>query len=202
MAQDGVPHTNFTCLYFGYASNLSPRTMKQRCPDSLFTGLGVLQDYKFIINETGYGNIIPSPGDRVYGSLCFLSYRDEKALDESEGVPWLNEKHNLKVRRLMRDDQTGEWGADDNEVEATAYVDVQRQTEGHIEREYVVWIRKSIEDAEKLGMPATYAEKYLKKYLPTEKGHEADIVMIRTRNFGQERSAGLVPRGFASWERG
>jgi gamma-glutamylcyclotransferase len=176
--------------------------MKQRCPDSLFTGLGVLQDYKFIVNQTGYGNIIPSPGDQVYGSLCFLSYRDEKALDESEGVPWLNEKHTLKVRRLIQKEGSEEWVPDEADVEATAYVDVQRQTEGHIEREYVVWIRKSIEDGEKLGMPPSYAEKYLNKYLPSERGQEADIVMIRTRNFGQERNAGLIPKGFASWSRG
>ena len=50
----------YTCLYFGYASNFSPVTLKQRCPDSLFISLATLPGYRWIINETGYANIIPS----------------------------------------------------------------------------------------------------------------------------------------------
>jgi gamma-glutamylcyclotransferase len=80
--------TRFTTLYLGYSSNLSPVTMKQRCPDSIFVGIALLKDYKWIINTTSYASIIPSPGDVVYGSLYFLSGRDEAALDTSEGVPW------------------------------------------------------------------------------------------------------------------
>lgn len=176
--------------------------MKQRCPDALFVGLAVAKGWKWIINETGYANIIPgSEDDEVYGSLCFLSHRDEKALDESEGVPWLYEKKKLKVRKLSRPDDKEEWGTEETEIEATAYVDVQRTIEGRIEKEYVVWVRKAIEDGVKCGMPMSYADKYFKRFLPTEKGSEADIVMVRTRNFGNERSSGMVPRGFASWSR-
>lgn len=61
--------------------------MKQRCPDSLFVGIALLEDNKLIINSTSYTSIIPSVGDVVYSSLDFLSSRDEKALDISEGVP-------------------------------------------------------------------------------------------------------------------
>lgn len=82
----------FSELYFGYASNLSPLAMKGRCPDSLFCGLARIDGWKWHINSTRYGNIIESPGDVVYGSLYFLSPRDEAGLDESEGVPWLYEK--------------------------------------------------------------------------------------------------------------
>lgn len=119
-----------SCVYFGYGSNLSPRTMKQRCPDSLFIGLAELKDWKWIINETGYANIIRSPGDVVYGSLCFLSKRDEMALDESEGVPWLYEKRTLSVTRVLNGpDRASDWGgAGSVEVPAIAYVDLQRTT--------------------------------------------------------------------------
>ena len=200
---DDPASQRFTCVYFGYGSNLSPRTMKQRCPDSLFIGLAVLKGWRWIINETGYANIVPgSEDDEVYGSLCFLSYRDEMALDESEGVPWLYEKMKLKVRKLSRPEDEKDWGTEATEVEATAYVDVQRKTEGKIEKEYVVWVRKAIEDGLKCGMPQSYADNYLARFLPTEKGSEADIMMVRTRNFGEEKSSGLVPRGFASWSRG
>lgn len=82
----------FSELYLGYASNLSPEAMKGRCPDSLFCGLARLDNWKWNINSTRYGNIIPSDGDVVYGALYFLSPRDEAGLDESEGVPWLYEK--------------------------------------------------------------------------------------------------------------
>lgn len=200
---DDPEFKRFTCVYFGYGSNLSPRTMKQRCPDSLFIGLAVLKGWRWIINETGYANIVPATDeDEVYGSLCFLSYRDEMALDESEGVPWLYEKMKMKVRKLARPEDESEWGTEATEVEATAYVDVQRKTEGKIEKEYVTWVNKAVEDGVKCGMPQSYADKYLTKYLPAENTSQADIVMVRTRNFGQEKGAGLVPRGFASWSRG
>jgi len=198
----------YTCLYFGYASNLSPRTMKQRCPDSLFISLARLQGWRWIINETGYANIIPgNPDDEVWGSLCFLSHRDETALDESEGVPWLYEKKKLKVQRMPQQQAGAEWRVDEGEeVEAVVYVDVQRLTEGRVERQYVVWVKKSIEDAKLCGLPESYAEKYINRFLP--RGHnggstllERDIMMVRTMKFG-DKGAGMVPRGFASWDRG
>jgi gamma-glutamylcyclotransferase len=91
----------FTTLYLGYSSNLSPVTMKQRYPDSLFVGIALLKDYKWIINSTSYALIIPSVRDVVYGSPYFLSGRDEKALDTSEGVPWLYVKPYLDVHRVV-----------------------------------------------------------------------------------------------------
>ena len=194
--------TDFSCVYFGYGSNLSARTMKQRCPDSLFIGLAELKDWKWIINETGYANIIPSPGDVVYGSLSFLSKRDEMALDESEGVPWLYEKMTLPVKRVLTDtEKSSDWAGGEVKVQAVAYVDVQRTSVGKIEREYVIWVKKAIDDGFAAGMPKGYAEKYLMPFLPTEETDNSDIVMVRTTKFG-EHSASIVPRGFASWSRG
>lgn len=138
----------FTTLYFGYASNLSYQTMKQRCPDSLFAGMARLQDYKIFINSTRYCNIKPSPGDVVYGSLCFLSNRDELALDQSEGVPIEYQKERLKVTRVNEDGTDME----DSEVEALVYVDGNRTSEeAQIEPDYVVWINKAIKDGIKFG---------------------------------------------------
>ena len=155
-----------------------------------------------MINETGYANIIPGDeDDEVYGSLCFLPRRDEVALDESEGVPWLYEKKYLKVQRVLSPSELQEYGGTAPEVEALCYVDAQRLTEGKIEREYVVWIKKAIEDASKCGMPPSYAERYITRYLPTDWEPNPNIMMVRTMQFG-EKAAGLVPRGFASWSRG
>jgi gamma-glutamylcyclotransferase len=199
----------YTCLYFGYGSNLSPRTMKQRCPDSLFISLARLKGWRWQINETGYANIVPAePDDEVWGSLCFLSRRDEMALDESEGVPWLYEKKNLKVTRMPVPGVDGDWkdgqAEQEQEVEATAYVDVQRVSDGRIEKEYVVWVRKSVEDTKALGLPDGYAEKYIETYLPVRQEGDVpdqEIMMVRTMQFG-EKGVETIPRGFASWTRG
>lgn len=103
----------FSELYFGFASNLAPSTMKGRCPDSVFCGLARLDDWKWTINSTKYANIVPSPGDHVYGGLYFLSPRDEAGLDHSEGVPWLYEKQWHDCVRINPDgsdsDQKVQW---------------------------------------------------------------------------------------------
>lgn len=129
------------------------------------------------------------------------------ALDESEGVPWAYQKVKVKVHRVPQATAEAEWKSGDasgEEVEVTTYVDIERQTEGKIEREYVVWIRKGIADAKLCGLPDGYAEKYIDRFLPTKKEDdlpEQEIAMVRTMQFG-EKDASLIPRGFASWDRG
>ena len=123
---NGQPECAYTALYLGYASNLSPRTMQQRCPDSIYAGMARLDDYKWYINTTNFANIKPSKGDVVYGNLFFLSKRDEEALDVSEGVPFLYEKHTIDVVRLGADAKPMGEGT----VKCTSYVDVQRLEDG------------------------------------------------------------------------
>jgi len=168
---------DYSTVYFGYGSNLSPRTMKQRCPDSLFIGLGKLHDYRWQINETQYANVIPSKGDVVWGSLFFLSRRDEAMLDQSEGVPWLYEKHRVKAKRIVE-------GKEEDEVETLCYVDVQRTADGKIEPDYVVWVNKGIREATQVGLPTEYVEKYLRPFtpLPPPPSKEQDIQYVRIIN--------------------
>lgn len=165
--------TKFTALYLGYSSNLSPTTMKQRCPDSLFVGIAILKGYKWIINTTSYASIIPSPDDVVYGSLYFLSHRDEVALDTSEGVPWLYEKQYLDIHRMVNGKE------EDKMTKALAYVDVQRLEEGEIEPDYIVWVQKAMMEGLKIGIPGDYIEKYLRPWVGKEKARQ-DIMMVRT----------------------
>ena len=169
---------SFTCLYFGFASNLSPRTIQQRCPGSLYVGLATLTGWKFIISEVGFGNIVQTHNDEdvVYGSLSFLTGQHEEALDKSEEVPWWHEKMKLKVKML------GEDGSEVREVEATTYVDVHHVTPGVISKEYLVWMRKAVADGLTAGVPMSYFEEYVMKYLPEDEsvGHEEKIMMVRT----------------------
>ncbi|KAF2098909.1 hypothetical protein NA57DRAFT_56545 [Rhizodiscina lignyota] len=168
----------FSALYFGYASNLSPSAMKGRCPDSLFCGLARLDGWKWNINSTQYANIVPSADDIVYGSLFFLSPRDEAGLDESEGVPWLYEKRWHEVMRIAADgSETGQ------KVKALVYVDVKRPDEGVIMPDYVVWINKAVRESKGFGLPPDYVEKYIRPYIPPtskeDEDKETEIQMVR-----------------------
>jgi gamma-glutamylcyclotransferase len=151
--------------------------MKGRCPDSLFVSLARLDNYKWHINSTQYANITPSPGDVVYGSLFFLSPRDEAGLDESEGVPWLYEKKYLTCTRINPDGSE----ASAEQVPCMTYVDVQRQDEGVIMHDYIIWINKAIREATPLGLPADYVEKYIRPYIPAtyKEDEEQEIQMVR-----------------------
>lgn len=166
----------FSEIYFGYASNLSPLAMKGRCPDSLFCGLARLDNWRWQINSTQYGNIVPSQGDVVYGALFFLSPRDEAGLDESEGVPWLYEKQWHECMRLNANgSETGQM------VPCMTYVDVQRLDEGEIMPDYMVWINKAIRDAKPHGLPDSYVEKYIRPYIPPMDKEEEEREMLVVR---------------------
>jgi hypothetical protein len=47
--------------------------------------------------------------------------------------------------------------------------------------DYVVWINKAIRDAKPFGLPDSYAEKYLRPYIPptTKEEEERDVVAVR-----------------------
>ncbi|KAL8934568.1 MAG: hypothetical protein Q9216_005843 [Gyalolechia sp. 2 TL-2023] len=84
-------------LYFAFGSNLHLGQMARRCPESRYIGTGHLHDYRFQINERGYANVVPSPGNCVEGLVYLLSKNDEERLDQHEGVPTAYEKHSLPV---------------------------------------------------------------------------------------------------------
>ena len=86
----------------------------------------------------------------------------------------------LPVRRVLAEaERSSDWAAGgDVQVQAVAYVDVQRMTLGNIEREFT-WVRKAIVDGEAARMTKVDAEKYLTPFLPNEARPEVDIVMVR-----------------------
>lgn len=179
---------DYSCLYFGFASNLSPRTLQQRCPGSLFVGLGVLHGWKFVISELGFGNIVPgAEDDQVYGSLSFLTAQHEAALDKTEEVPKWHQKQKLKVTMMPSGKPDDGWQAG-QEVEATTYIDTKRKGEGVISKEYVIWMRKAVADGLTCGVPQSYFDKYVMKFLPEDAtvGHEDKIIMVRTSEMDKE----------------
>lgn len=45
-------------VYFGYGSNLSLSQMKERCPGSIFLGVGRLRGWRWGISGRGYANVV------------------------------------------------------------------------------------------------------------------------------------------------
>jgi hypothetical protein len=84
--------------YFAYGSNMSLTQMADRCPAARMVDGAVLADHRFIIAVRGYANVVPAPGDAVFGILWDLTPSDEASLDGYEGVrPGLYTKAECEV---------------------------------------------------------------------------------------------------------
>lgn len=150
--------------YFGYGSNLWLDQMRRRCPSSKHIGVAILHDWKWIICDRGYANVIPSPGDRVWGMVYILSAIDEAYLDQNEGVPDIYEKHLINVELLP----TKESGVNGGAVEGLVYVDVKRTNAGEVVEEYIYRMNQGIRDALQYKMPEDYVERCLRTFIPAE----------------------------------
>ncbi|KAF9649330.1 hypothetical protein BDM02DRAFT_3094995 [Thelephora ganbajun] len=154
-------------LYFGYGSNLWLDQMIRRCPESKFIGLGVLQGWKWFINNRGYANVVRSPGDLVYGMVYEISPSDEANLDRSEGVPWAYTKETMEIELQSAGNGGG------SIVQGLVYIDQWRVDEGEPWGEYVYRINMGINDAATKGLPGWYIDKYMRRYIPAEGVKEA-----------------------------
>jgi len=159
-------------LYFGYGSNLWLEQMALRCPSSVYVGMAVLHDWRWIINQRGYATILPSPGDIVFGAVYTLIPPDEERLDKNEGVPFSYVKKMLKAEITWAKDSdvAGRLriGGEKSEVEVLVYVDEVRIKEGVAKEEYVWRMNSGIRDAVERGMPVEYAEEYLRPFIRAE----------------------------------
>jgi gamma-glutamylcyclotransferase len=140
-------------LYFGYGSNLWLDQMARRCPESRYVGISVLRDWKWFICGRGYANVIPSPGDIVYGMIYEITAQDEAKLDGYENVP---EAYAKQTHVVEMEGKT---------VEALVNVDMVRVTEGEIKAEYIVRMKKAIQDGLAKGIPKEYVDKYMRRWI-------------------------------------
>lgn len=76
--------------YFAYGSNLSTRQMKQRIGSAPVARLALLKDYHLVFNcqvgDDYFANIVPSPGQCVWGVIYRCELRAMLLLDRYEGV--------------------------------------------------------------------------------------------------------------------
>ncbi|TFK30175.1 hypothetical protein FA15DRAFT_581583 [Coprinopsis marcescibilis] len=156
-------------LYFGYGSNLWLDQMFRRCPDSKLRGLARLDDWKWIISERGYANIVPSPGDIVYGLVFHLSQADEDKLDVYENVPiaYVKDYIPVSVNPDVPGNENDRYSGPRTE-KVLIYIDHLRITESKPKKEYITRINRGIEDAVKQGVPESYFEKYFRPFIPAE----------------------------------
>ncbi|KAF3933221.1 Gamma-glutamylcyclotransferase [Dactylellina cionopaga] len=147
---EACPENLVTKPYFAYGSNIWLGQMERRCPDSRYTSVARLPDYRWIISARGYANIVHSPGDEVWGTIYNLPPTDEASLDRYEGVPVAYSKEMISVLLM-----TGE------SLPALVYIDYIRTEDGVVNYEYIGRMTHAIKDGVKKGIPGSYVEKYL-----------------------------------------
>ena len=116
-------------------------------------------DRRWIINDRGYANIVPSPGDIVYGFVFELSASDKRSLDNHEDLAY--ERLYIPVDLVPMNDTI-----DRRSVKSLIYVDVERKREREPVEEYIYRMNMGIRDALKEGIPAEYIKKYLRPSIP------------------------------------
>lgn len=137
--------------------------MNRRCPESKLVGLGILREWKWLINARGYANIVRSPGDLVYGLVYEICPSDEAKLDGWEDVPTAYTKHIVGVE-LQSGNSKG------SVVQGLTYIDERRTVEGGPRKEYVHRMNMAINDAAARGVPKWYIDKYVRTFIPAEEG--------------------------------
>ena len=83
-------------IYFAYGSNLNLTQMKVRCPDSKLIKICTLEDYKLVFR--GVADVEYSKGDKVWGALFRVGYKDIVNLDAYEGYPTLYTKEYMPTK--------------------------------------------------------------------------------------------------------
>lgn len=169
---------NPTSLYFGYGSNLWLEQMAERCPESTFVGVARLRNYRWMITARGSANPVQldsssDPEDEekhVWGIVYTLTKADEARLDKNEGVPHSHTKevHDMEfwAADLENVEKRVNIGAIPEKKPMLLYIDRERTTDGKPREEYVYRMNMGIADALKAGIPSSYVEKVMRKFIP------------------------------------
>ena len=187
LSYPAMPNINST-VYFGYGSNLWRQQMEQRCPHSEFQGVARLNDYKWLINERGYANVVQIPGHggdsesplssaspkakayegEVWGLVYTLQPSDEARLDRNEGVPIAYTKEWLVCDFWPVEDGAGPANVSvkPQQVDMLVYINRGQVTPSAPKKEYIYRMNKGIDDAIVEGVPEGYVEKVMRKFIP------------------------------------
>ncbi|KAJ9635778.1 hypothetical protein H2201_000228 [Coniosporium apollinis] len=187
-------------LYFGYGSNLWLHQMAQRCPTSEYLGIARLPNYRWIINDRGYANVIqcrvPSdtkdPVEEVYGLVYSLLENDEMRLDVNEGVPVAYTKEFLETE-FWPAEKGGEGGRvnvtrESQRTEMLVYIDRERTEDDVPKKEYCFRMNEGIKDAVRMGVPQDYVDRVIRRFIPAKSDEEAEeLAREQALDFQDER---------------
>jgi len=127
--------------YFAYASNLSRRQMRERCPGAKPLFRARLPHHKLIFTgwsrkwRGGTATVRSSTGDVVAGALYEVSEADLRVLDRQEGIPGKYDR--LKIKVVTEDEDF---------VEALTHVRVDPADETKPTAEYLAIIQEGYKD--------------------------------------------------------
>ena len=92
--------------YFAYGSNLDPDQMRERCPAARFVCIARLDDYRLAFSRKsirrgcGVADVIPDPGQSVWGAVFELTDADATRLDASEGFQRERKQNSYHRKRV------------------------------------------------------------------------------------------------------
>lgn len=99
--------------YFAYGSNMSLAQMRERCPNSIRTGIAILPGFELAFTRfstrrlTGAASVVPAAGRAVWGVLYDLAADDRAFLDQCEGYqpgrPFAANNYNPANITVLRD---------------------------------------------------------------------------------------------------
>jgi len=180
-------------LYFGYGSNIWLHQMSLRCPTSKYIGVARLPNYRWIINNRGYANIVASASsDEVYGLVYSLAPSDEAQLDVNEGVPYAYTKEILKatfrVPRIGEPVDVAAGSTREAAADVLVYIDRHRTVDDTPKQEYIHRMNTGIKDALKEGVPEDYIDQVIRKFIPKQcKPGMKELAYKQALRFDDER---------------
>jgi gamma-glutamylcyclotransferase len=181
-------------VYFGYGSNLWLQQMRTRCPSSPYIGIARLDNYRWIINDRGYANVVeissstatspdtntstsPPTSDVVYGLVYTLTPTDESRLDVNEGVPIAYTKEILPCSFWSSSSSSRvdvSKPPTDSNKKMLVYIDRKRTAPDEPKEEYVYRMNKGIDDALAMGVPKKYVDEVMRKFIPKDAKSDRD----------------------------
>lgn len=164
--------------YFGFGSNLWLEQMAERCPGSTFIGIARLHNYRWIIHERGSANVVPvdpssdshNEHTYVWGMVYTITQSDEACLDVKEGVPYMHSREVRDMDFWPTSPDNGHGHIDisgpSEKKSMLVYIDHKRIKDGEPKVEYIYRMNMAISDALKMGIPSSYVEKVMRKFIP------------------------------------
>jgi gamma-glutamylcyclotransferase len=146
-------------LLFAYGSNLAASEIEGWCPEARFTGVARLPGHRLALNRRsirwggGAVDIVPAPGEEVWGVLYEVPDGTLDRLDAKEGAGWAYRRTTVRVE-----------AADGRPLEAEAYEVIEKEPrEVPATAEYAALLARG---ARERGLPEEYVSRLLRWLAP------------------------------------